>query len=154
MLTLEKEMSTHSSVLAFRIPGTGEPGGLPSMVLHRVGHDWSDLAAVAAAALKLIGFVFLVYRMNYINHTHTDTYTHTYTLKPETCLFLALNFKKGPNINTAIEGENSFSTQRKTQVQGTESWNSMRNYSIQWGIENVKNRGVDKVQIWNTLKAT
>ena len=41
---LEKEMVTHSSVLAWRIPGTGEPGGLPSMGSHRVGHDWSDLA--------------------------------------------------------------------------------------------------------------
>ena len=36
---LEKEMATHSSVLAWRILGTGEPGGLPSMGLHRVGHD-------------------------------------------------------------------------------------------------------------------
>ena len=36
---LEKEMATHSSVLAWRIPGTGEPGGLPSMGSHRVGHD-------------------------------------------------------------------------------------------------------------------
>ena len=36
---LEKEMATHSSVLAWRIPGTGEPGGLPSVGLHRVGHD-------------------------------------------------------------------------------------------------------------------
>ena len=44
---LEKEMATHSSVLAWRIPGTGEPGRLPSMGLHRVGHDWSDLAAAA-----------------------------------------------------------------------------------------------------------
>ena len=43
--TLEKEMATRSSVLAWRIPGTGEPGGLPSMESHRVGHDWSDLAA-------------------------------------------------------------------------------------------------------------
>ena len=42
---LEKEMATHSSVLAWRIPGVGEPGGLPSMGSHRVGHDWSDLAA-------------------------------------------------------------------------------------------------------------
>ena len=42
-------MATHSSVLAWRIPGTGEPGGLPSLGSHRVGHDWSDLAAVAAA---------------------------------------------------------------------------------------------------------
>ena len=45
---LEKEMATHSSVLAWRIPGTGEPGGLPSMESHRVGPDWSDLAAAAA----------------------------------------------------------------------------------------------------------
>ena len=44
---LEKEMATHSSVLAWRIPGTGEPAGLPSMGSHRVGHDWSDLAAAA-----------------------------------------------------------------------------------------------------------
>ena len=36
---IEKEMATHSSVLAWRIPGTGEPGGLPSMGSHRVGHD-------------------------------------------------------------------------------------------------------------------
>ena len=48
--TLEKEMATHSSVLAWRIPGTGEPGGLPSMGSHRVGHDWSNLAVAAAAA--------------------------------------------------------------------------------------------------------
>ena len=44
---MEKEMATHSSVLAWRIPGMGEPGGLPSMGSHRVGHDWSDLAAAA-----------------------------------------------------------------------------------------------------------
>ena len=42
---LEKEMATHSSILAWRILGMGEPGGLPSMGLHRVGHDRSDLAA-------------------------------------------------------------------------------------------------------------
>ena len=41
-------MATHSSVLAWRIPGTGEPGGLTSMGSHRVGHNWSDLAAAAA----------------------------------------------------------------------------------------------------------
>ena len=46
---LEKKMATHSCVLAWRIPGTGEPGGLPSMGSHRVGHDWSNLAAAAAA---------------------------------------------------------------------------------------------------------
>ena len=45
-------MATHSSVLAWRIPGTGEPGGLPSMGSHRVTHDWSNLAAAAAAGLN------------------------------------------------------------------------------------------------------
>ena len=44
---LEKEMATHSSVLAWRIPGTGEPGGLLSMGSHRIRHDWSDLVAAA-----------------------------------------------------------------------------------------------------------
>ena len=50
---LEKEMATHSSVLTWRIPGTGEPGKMLSMGSHRVGHDWSDLAAAAAAAATL-----------------------------------------------------------------------------------------------------
>ena len=47
---LEKEMATHSSVLTWRIPGTAGPGGLPSMGLHRVRHDWCDLAAATAAS--------------------------------------------------------------------------------------------------------
>ena len=50
---LEKERATHSSVVAWRIPGTGEPGELPSMGSHRVGHDWSDLAAAAAYCSNL-----------------------------------------------------------------------------------------------------
>ena len=55
---LEKEMATHSSVLAWRIPGMGQPGGLPSMGSHRVRHDWSDLAA--AAELLLVGITLCV----------------------------------------------------------------------------------------------
>ena len=47
---LEKDMATHSSVLAWRIPGTGEPSGLPSLGSHRVGHDRSDLAAVSSSS--------------------------------------------------------------------------------------------------------
>ena len=46
---LERELATHYSVLGWRIPRMGEPGGLLSMGSHRVGHDWSDLAAAAAA---------------------------------------------------------------------------------------------------------
>ena len=46
-------MATHSGVLAWRIPGMGEPRGLPSVGSHRVGHDWSDLAAAAASRVWL-----------------------------------------------------------------------------------------------------
>ena len=52
-------MATHSSVLAWRIPGMGEPGGLPSMGWHRVGHDWSDLAAAAAAVTSDARHLFM-----------------------------------------------------------------------------------------------
>ena len=55
-VTLEKEMATHSSVLAWRIPGTGEPGGLLSMGSHRVGYDWSNSAAAAAARCFLTSY--------------------------------------------------------------------------------------------------
>ena len=51
---LEKEMATHSSVLAWRIPGTEEPGRLPSLGSHRVWHDWHDLAAAVIQMLKCL----------------------------------------------------------------------------------------------------
>ena len=66
---LEKEMATHSSVLAWRIPGTVEPDGLPSMGSHRVGHDWSDLAEAAAAADKIGRYT----------HTYICSHIHMYT---------------------------------------------------------------------------
>ena len=65
---LEKEMATHSSVLACRIPGTGEPGGLPSMGSHRVGHDWSDLAAAAATPFIIL---FLYPRHSIVDFSFT-----------------------------------------------------------------------------------
>ena len=51
-------MANQLSVLAWRVPGTGEPGGLPSMGTHRVGHDWGDLAAAAAAMPFIYLFLF------------------------------------------------------------------------------------------------
>ena len=57
---LEKEMATHSSVLAWRIPGMGKPGRLPSMGSHRVGHNWSDLAiAIAIAIMRDVEHFFM-----------------------------------------------------------------------------------------------
>ena len=60
---LEKEMATHSSVLAWRIPGVVRPGGLPSMGSHRGKHDWSDLAAAADQGKcsqlgEVVGWIF------------------------------------------------------------------------------------------------
>ena len=63
---LEKEMATHSSVLAWRIPGMGEPGGLLSMGSHRVRHNWSDLAAAAVIRLPIISFgILFIQRLNF-----------------------------------------------------------------------------------------
>ena len=67
-------MAPHSSVLAWRIPGTEEPGGLPSLGSHRVGHDRSDLAAAAAcnrnpvSAPFLLSFIFLLLCQLYNMH--------------------------------------------------------------------------------------
>ena len=61
---LEKEMATHSSVLAWRIPGTAEPGGLLSMGLHRFGHDWSDLAAAIKKANTFFMVIFFINTQN------------------------------------------------------------------------------------------
>ena len=72
---LEKEMATHPSVLAWRIPGTGEPGGLPSMGSHRVGHNWSDLAAAAAA-----GKVFLAWMLAEIPKLWCSSYWSCWSL--------------------------------------------------------------------------
>ena len=59
---LEKEVATHSSVLFWRIPGTAEPGGLPPMGSHRVGHDWSDLAATAAVYIvNILKYMFKIF---------------------------------------------------------------------------------------------
>ena len=59
ILTGGESNGNYSSVLAWRIPGTAEPGGLPSMGSHRVGHDWSDLAAAAAAYWQVWGYISL-----------------------------------------------------------------------------------------------
>ena len=66
---LEKEMATHASILAWRIPGTGEPGGLPSMGSHRVGHDLSDLAA--AAGVQVIHIWRDYFRQTFPKYKHS-----------------------------------------------------------------------------------
>ena len=73
-------MTTHSSVLAWRIPGTAGPGVLSSMGLHRVRHDWSDLAA-AAAKINLRARLELVKRyLQYLKLTRIYCWEKTYKL--------------------------------------------------------------------------
>ena len=73
---LEKEMATRSSVLAWRIPGTGEPGGLPSMGLYRVRNDWSDLAAAAKWQLIIsLSIFFLILPINFYD-TYVQYFGH------------------------------------------------------------------------------
>ena len=83
---LEKEMATHSSVLAWRIPGTGEPGGLPSMGSHRVGHDWSNLAAAAEQRLPffLSALLRLTLRSQLHVITETEVWCRSSSLQPPT----------------------------------------------------------------------
>ena len=71
---LEKEMATHSSVLAWRIPGMGQPGGLPSMGLHRVGHNWSNLAVAVAA--KFFNMLLNKFNKDFKNGPHQEKYNN------------------------------------------------------------------------------
>ena len=80
---LEKEMATHFSVLTWRTPGTGEPGGLPSMGSHRVGHDGNDLAALGQAwrkqqnterKLSIISFCTLSIHIKYIKRKESNDF--------------------------------------------------------------------------------
>ena len=76
---LEKEMATHSSVLAWIIPETGEPGGLPSLGSYRVAHDWSDLAAVAEITEAQIVCLLIQFTLRY--HLSLITYIQVQGLR-------------------------------------------------------------------------
>ena len=103
---LEKEMATHSSVLAWRIPGTGEPGRLPSMGSHRVGHDWSDLAAAAVCFLHL--WLYFYFANKFICTVFLDsTYKRYYTI----LVFLFLTYYMilvSRSIHVSVNGTISF----------------------------------------------
>ena len=96
---LEKEMATHSSVLAWRIPGTGEPGGLPSMGSHRVGHDWSDLAA----AHDDIRCFPVIYYVKQCCNNHTYLYMSLYLRT-----ICKNGISKSTSISLSVDVTNSF----------------------------------------------
>ena len=90
---LEKEMATHSSVLAWRILGTVEPGGLLSMGSHRIGHDWSDLAAAAAPTVNVPWGpeLYSLDRGLQMSHIPQDTGARLFATPENSYKFLALN---------------------------------------------------------------
>ena len=120
---LEKETATHSSVLTWRIPGTREPGGLPSMGSHGVGHDWSDLAVAAAVTMENSTQVLPKIKngttTRSINSTSEDLCKgHEITMSKDgysdayyTTVYSSQDRKKKKSINSWMDGENVIHTQ-------------------------------------------
>ena len=89
---LEKEMATHSSVLPWRIPGTGEPGGRLSMGSCRVGHNWSDLAAAAGVPI-ITAYLLDPQCLSSLRCYHENNLLHIQQIcKEKMLLFIPLKF--------------------------------------------------------------
>ena len=125
---LEKEMATHSSVLAWRIPGTGEPDGLPSMGSHRVGHDWSDSAAAAAAACWMT--THRIPSSLSKNKEMKDTVCPSSALPPVPCSWYVP--KKGKERDKDGRGKEGMEGKREEERRGKE-----RRGSKWWWVSNI-----------------
>ena len=108
---LEKEIATHSSVLAWRTPGMGEPGGLLSLGSNRVGHDWSDLAAAAAAAMGPDAMIFIFGMLRFKPAFSLSSFTFIKRLVSSSLLSAIINFHNGlakyPSPTCFTDDENS-----------------------------------------------
>ena len=115
----EKEMATHSSVLAWRIPGTGEPGGLPSLGSHRVGHDWSDLAAAAAETIALCSKYF---KALILERKDIHAATSTFTLA---CCLEALSKLQQREMKPKQKTEDGRNEMWKQLLEVTQGWETL-----------------------------
>ena len=86
-------MATHSSVLAWRIPGTVEPGGLPSIGSHRVRHDWSDLAAAAVFTCHKEGLIFnsFIFPISFSFFQHCPMFIFAYLINNQSLCYCECN---------------------------------------------------------------
>ena len=107
---LEKEMATHSSILAWRIPGMGAPGGLPSMRSHRVRHDWSELTAAAAG---------LTHDLNLVLLFHSRLFSQTLHLLPRK----TNQIPKNPSF---VKGKSYLCFYKK------QSYKNMKRHKLRW----------------------
>ena len=144
-------MATHSSVLAWRIPRKGEPGGMPSVGWHRVGNNWSDLAAASAVSVKLYLTVVLTCISLMISESHSvvseylSEYVSEYLskyLRPHR-LF---NLWNSPGQNT---GMGTFpisrgSSQPRDQIQVS---HIAGRYFTSWATGEAKNTGVGSLSL-------
>ena len=153
-------MATHSSVLAWRIPGMGEPGGLPSVGSHRVGHDWSDLAAAAAVTIYNIqlktsmGIFFLPPSDVYVRSSLYLLYTliklyYTKALSDQ-ALSLALDWillLQRPRILGSFRSATTFQKSWERRMELEESTFLTSDYTTKLVIETVwywqRNRNID-----------
>ena len=92
---LERKWQTHSSVLAWRLPGTGEPGGPPSVGSHGVRHDWSDLAAAAGflVGLRVASPTLLCTEDQVLSFSHLFLHSEIFVFS---CLLLSSFFESPP----------------------------------------------------------
>ena len=142
-------MATHSSVLAWRIPGTGEPGGLPSMGSHGVRHDWSDLVAAAAAA------ACQMYEIFHVKHVHTGRKIE-YELNEYLPFFETVQRLFISNMLCIFVNRYTFITWRVKMSRRTDTNNSkkqnktLQKYNI-WHLYNAKWYNVLGIKRWLLL---
>ena len=145
-------MAAHSSVLAWRIPGTEEPGGLPSMGSHRVGHDWSDLAAAAADHKKTVLSLMLKI---YISHPCTLS---NWQGTLEFCLSTATLFLswKGSFLSTCFNKPSNFlpfANEFVIQKQGhIMKFHGLEALLILWAFSSIKKYEKSTVNDWVGIK--
>ena len=118
-------MATHSSVLAWRIPGTGEPGGLLSMGLHRGGHDWSDLAAAAADPCTLAHFCRCL-------SSAPHSFTGTLTAKVFETTGILLLYSSSPLLSHLVVGVQATNPSALLCSLGSRSLDSL--WKFLWGF--------------------
>ena len=138
-------MASHSSVLAWRIPGTGEPGGLPSMGSHRVGHDWSDLAVAVAAdvgnlifgssAFSKISLNIRKFTVHVLLKTGLKNFEHYFTSMWDECNCVVVRafFREGngtPLQYSCLENPMDCSLTGSSIHGVAKSWTRLRNFTF------------------------
>ena len=115
-------MTTHSSVLAWRIPGTGEPGGLPSTGSHRVGHDWSDLATSLACIFYSLPETSF--------HEAAELFTQVFLMRAPLSLSKTSKVKRNLQLDAAHEAKGQSPLKQEEKINLNQNVNSLHHYIL------------------------